>query len=267
MTKYITILSLIFTIFLCSCKTQRQVVYFQDAVLNQPEEIVDTFLIRIKPNDKITVAVNCADQRLFSLFNKSRGNGIVPNTTSYNSNQYISIYDVDAHGDMEFPHLGMIHAAGLSREELARTIKNKIIESPEGIKGPTVTVEFYNLNVRVIGEVNKPGSFYIDRDVFTVIDAISKAGDLTIYGLRENVKVLRTTDSGEKEVYELNLCSMSDVYSSPAFYLQQNDIVYVEPNKMKARQSTANGNNFVSASFWVSIASFLTTIGVALSKL
>lgn len=122
-----------------------------------------------------------------------------------------------------------------------------------------------NLSVNVMGEVNRPGRYNIDKDHLTILDALSQAGDLTIYGKREKVLVLRN-ENGKQRVYDINLCSADHLYSSPVYYLQQNDVVYVEPNDTKARQSTVNGNNVRSTSFWISLASLLTTISVLIFK-
>ena len=116
-----------------------------------------------------------------------------------------------------------------------------------------------NLCISVMGEVNKPGRFNIDRDCITVIDALSMAGDLTIYGQRNNVLVQRVED-GVMKAYRIDLTSGEQVYTSPAYYLMQDDVVYVEPNPVKARQSTVNGNNLLSTSFWISIASLIASI-------
>lgn len=129
------------------------------------------------------------------------------------------------------------------------------------VKDPVVTVEFANLGISVLGEVNSPGRFSIDRDRITILDALSMAGDLTIYGNRSKVMVLRQ-EGDVQRVYGLNLTSGEHIYTSPAYYLQQNDVVYVEPNAVKARQSTVNGNNVRSTSFWISLASLLTSVAI-----
>ena len=152
----------------------------------------------------------------------------------------------------------------MTREEVAVYIK-KELQSHDLIKDPVVTVEFMNLSVNVMGEVNRPGRYNIDKDHLTILDALSQAGDLTIYGKREKVLVLRN-ENGKQRVYGINLCSADHLYSSPVYYLQQNDVVYVEPNDTKARQSTVNGNNVRSTSFWISLASLLTTIRVLIFK-
>ena len=148
----------------------------------------------------------------------------------------------------------------MKREEIAECIKKELIKE-NLVKDPVVTVEFANLCISVLGEVNNPGRFSIDRDRLTILDALSMAGDLTIYGNRSKVMVLRQ-EGDVQRVYGLNLMSGEHIYTSPAYYLQQNDVVYVEPNAVKARQSTVNGNNVRSTSFWISLASLLTSIGI-----
>ena len=171
---------------------------------------------------------------------------------------------MDSKGDIDFPVLGKLHVQDMTREEVAVYIK-KELQSHDLIKDPVVTVEFMNLSVNVMGEVNRPGRYNIDKDHLTILDALSQAGDLTIYGKREKVLVLRN-ENGKQRVYGINLCSADHLYSSPVYYLQQNDVVYVEPNDTKARQSTVNGNNVRSTSFWISLASLLTTISVLIFK-
>ena len=176
----------------------------------------------------------------------------------------MSGYTINKDGNIDFPVLGHIHVAGMTREEIASYIKEELV-SKNLVKDPVVTVEFMNLTVSVLGEVATPGRFNIDKDRLTLLDALSMAGDLTVYGKRENVLVQRE-ENGKKTLYQVNLNSGYDLYASPVYYLQQNDIVYVEPNSMKARQATVNGNNVRSASFWMSLASLLTTITVLIVK-
>ena len=113
----------------------------------------------------------------------------------------------------------------------------------------------------VIGEVNHPGQYTIDHDQITLLDAISKAGDLTIYGLRDSVMVMRTID-GKQISYNTNLTNWKKLVASPAYYIHQNDVVYIKPNNTRKRQRTVNGNTFSSTSFWMSVASLLTSISV-----
>lgn len=250
------------------CKAPENVVYFQDLRPGESEITLPAPLeITVRPEDKISIIVNSRDPQLTDLFNLpyvSRQLGV---SSRYNYNSYsgstsqgVSGYTVDANGDIDFPVLGKIHVAGMRREEIATHIKNELI-TKNLVKDPVVTVEFMNLCISVLGEVNTPGRFNIDRDRVTILDALSMAGDLTIYGKREKVLVLRQ-EGDLQRVYGINLTSGEHIYTSPAYYLQQNDVVYVEPNNVKARQSTVNGNNVRSTSFWISLASLLTSIGI-----
>ena len=122
-----------------------------------------------------------------------------------------------------------------------------------------------NLTVSVMGEVNRPGRYAIEKDKLTLLDALSMAGDLTIYGNRENVKVLRVVD-GQEMSFKVNLCNAQSVFSSPVYFVQQDDLIYIEPNEMRARQSTVNGNNVRSTSFWISVASLAASVGTFLLR-
>ncbi len=270
MKKYTLVLcSLILSIMsagvLSSCGTSKDVVYFQDLKPGESEiTIPEVQAITVQPEDKISIIVNSRDPQLTDLFNLpivSRQLGQSLRTSSSNaSNSGISGYTVDAKGYIDFPVLGKIQVAGMKREEIAEHIKNELM-TKNLVKDPVVTVEFMNLCVSVMGEVNNPGRFAIDRDRLTILDALSMAGDLTIYGNRQKGLVLRQ-ENGQQRVYGVNLTSGEHVYTSPAYYLQQNDVVYVEPNSVRSRQSTVNGNNVRSTSFWISLASLLTSIGI-----
>jgi polysaccharide export outer membrane protein len=218
--------------------------------------------ITVRAGDRISIVVNSKDPLLADLFNLPIVAHRVGQSqaSSHNQSQQVSIYTVDSKGNIDFPVLGKIHIEGMSREKIAAYIKNELV-SKDLIKDPVVTVEFMNLTVAVMGEVNRPGRFAIDRDRLSILDAISTAGDLTVYGKRENVLVLREVN-GKRTAYRLNLCSGYALYASPAYYLRQNDVVYVEPNSTRARQATVNGNNIRSTSFWISLASLLTSIGI-----
>lgn len=162
---------------------------------------------------------------------------------------------MDTNGDIDFPILGKLHVAGLTRLQLTDLIKQRLIEE-DLIKDPIVTVQFLNYKVAVMGEVNRPGSFNISGDRITLLEALSMAGDLTIYGRRDRVAVIREKD-GKRTILFHDLRS-ADIFNSPCYYLQQNDIVYVEPNKAKAGQSEINQNKSVGV--WLSAASILVSI-------
>lgn len=253
---------------LSSCSTSKNIVYFQDFHPGESEVlIVDSLEIRVCPEDKISIIVNSRDPQLTDLFNLpyvSRQLGLSSLRGSVGTSQGVSGYTVDDQGYIDFPVLGKIQVAGMKRVEIASYIKDELV-SKNLVKDPVVTVEFMNLCFSVMGEVNAPGRFNIDRDRLTILDALSMAGDLTIYGNREKVLVLRQ-EGDTQRVYGINLTSGEHIYTSPAYYLQQNDVVYVEPNATKARQSTVNGNNVRSTSFWLSLASLLTSIAILIVR-
>ncbi len=246
-----------FAFLLGSCATPN-VAYFTDLDEGVTVEILKASQITIRPEDKISILVNSRDQQLTNLFNLPYVPKYMGNTTYASNSQGVSGYTVDAKGNIDFPVLGELHVAGMTREEIAAYIKEELV-SKNLVKDPVVTVDFLNLTVSVLGEVKNPGRYSITKDKVTLLDAISLAGDLTIYGKREEVTVLRDED-GKAVTYKVNLNSGVDLYESPVYYMQQNDLVYVVPNDARARQSTVNGNNVRSTSFWISIASLVATI-------
>ena len=255
----------------CSCNSSKDVLYFQD--LKAGDSVAMAAIpvpVTVRPDDKISIVVNSRDPQLMALFNLPRVNKQMStvgqaSSTNVSNGQDVMGYTVDSRGEIDFPVLGKIKVEGKTREEIGAYIKNELI-TKNLVKDPVVTVEFMNLCVSVLGEVNSPGRYGIDRDKTTIIDALSMAGDLTINGNRNNVTVLRQ-DGDVQRVYAIDLTSGRDRYSSPAYYLQQNDVIYVEPNEMRARQSTVNGNTIRSASFWISITSLVMSIVVLATNL
>lgn len=243
-----------------SCGVPREISYFQETA--EEDKVIDVTPteIHLQPEDKITIIVNCKDPQLASLFNLPYIQNRVGQTSDYNVNYSMgmSAYTIDSEGNIDFPILGQVKIGGLTREEVCRKIKDELT-GRNLVKDPVVTVEFINLNFSVLGEVARPGRYNISRDHLTILDAIAMAGDLTINGTRGNVRVIRQIDN-TKMTYRVNLCSIEDVMSSPVYYLRQNDMIYVEPNDVRARQSTVNGNNVLSTSFWISVASLAATV-------
>lgn len=260
-TKIISLFAMLFAVLLLGgCAASRQVNYFQDIDFDNaytPEKVAD---IHVRSGDKLSIIIKSKNADLSDLFNLSTGTHRVgySQASSLNQSQYVSLYTVNSSGMIDFPVLGELSIAGKNREQIADIVKQKLIDS-ELVLDPVVTVEFANLFVTVLGEVNKPGRYDIDRDKITILDALGMAGDLTIYGNRNKVIVLR--DKDDKQVpYRIDLTSLNELYASPAFYLRQNDIIYVEPNNTRARQSTVNGNTIRSSSFWISVGSLLTSL-------
>ena len=216
-----------------SCGTPKNVAYFQD-LNNNPDTVItlQNRVITVKPTDKIYIGVKSKDQQISQLFNLTGSNS----SSSSNVSKDAYYYTVDSKGNIDFPVLGTVHVANLSREQVAEKIKKALIDASL-VKDPVVTVGLSNLHYSVMGEVNHPGQFAIEDEKVTILDAISNAGDLTITGVRDDVMVLRQ-ENGHQKIYKINLCSGKDVFSSPVYYLQQNDVVYVSPNDTKKRTST-----------------------------
>lgn len=244
-------------ILLSSCASVKKVRYFQDVQAGIAEQVISPQAIKISPGDKISISVSSKDQQMAATFNllvaESRAGSSLSSTSGRNSG-----YTVDKQGEIKFPILGRFHVEGMTKEEVAIYIETELIQR-NLLKDPIVIVDFLNLGISVMGEVNKPGRFNIERDNITLLEALSMAGDLTIYANRERVIVMREK-KGQQMPYFVDLCSAKQLYSSPVYYLQQNDVIYVEPNSMRTRQSTINGNNVRSASFWMSLTSLLTSI-------
>ena len=259
---------------LWSCSTPTNIAYFQDMTDNQVLESQHVTPIRLKPMDQISIIVNTRVPEVTSMFNMPYYTSRIGETqslTSSSGSNYslsatnISGYTLDADGNIDFPVIGEINLAGKTREEAAEYIKKLIIDSKQ-TKEAVVTVEFMNLGFSVLGEVTRPGRYKIDRDRFTIFDALGLAGDLTINGQRENVTLVRHNGQSD-EVYKLNLLDAGQLYSCPAFYVQQGDMIYVLPNDKRMRESTVNGNTVRSSSFWISLASLTTSVIVLMSNL
>lgn len=261
-------ISLLLLLVLSACSTPKNVAYFQD--LQSGTEITPTkeLDIRVRPGDKLSILVSTQDPVLSAQFNLLQQQSRVTSSTSSstfsgaNSNSNdgrTSFYTVSPEGYINFPVLGKLHVAGMSRTEVAEYIEHELI-SKELVKDPVVTVEFVNTGVSIIGEVMRPGRYDFNRDRLNIIDAIAMAGDLQPTGMRESVTVLRTDASGVQKVYKVDLTDMTSLAASPVFYLQQEDVVYVEPNDKKKREATPSGNVALSPSFWVSIGSLAITV-------
>lgn len=239
-----------------SCSTYKKINYIQDAQLDTALTMIANQGILIQPMDMISIVVSSRDPELARIYNLPVVTYQAGSESSVsNFNQRLIGYSVDNDGNIQFPELGTIHVAGLNRWQLAELIREKLSSL---VKDAVVTVQFMNFKISVTGEVTSPGVFDISGDKITIFEAISLARNLTIYGRRDGVYVIRE-QNGSRTIYQVDLRTV-DMFNSPAYYLQQNDVVYVEPNKVRAGQSTINENNLKSVSLWVSIGSFLSTL-------
>lgn len=251
--------------FLVSCGQVKDIAYFQDKALDHPEEIDRHGGIVIQPKDMISIVVSSRNPELASMFNLpvvsyQAGSEIVTS----GGQQRLLGYVVDNDGYIDFPVIGRIEVGGMTRWELSESIKGILLDKGY-LNDAVVTVEFMNFKVSVLGEVARPGTYSIEGDKVTVLQALSLAGDLTIYGKRENVTVIRELD-GQRVFYNVDLCSV-DVFKSPAYNLQQNDIVYVEPSEIKARQSTLDDKGLRMTSIVISSGSLLVSVATLLATL
>lgn len=239
--------------FLASCSAPKEVLYLQDIASIKEENIDKNYEVIIHKDDLLAILVNSKDPELALPFNMPVVTYQIGAQTT--AQQRLLGYLVDQNGDIDFPILGKIHVEGLTRMQVTELIKQKLM-SEDLIKDPIVTVQFLNFKVSVMGEVTRPGTFDISGDRITLLEALSMAGDLTIYGRRDRIAVIREKD-GKRRILYHDLRS-SDIFQSPCYYLQQNDIVYVEPNKAKTGQSRINSNNSVGV--WLSAVSVLASI-------
>ena len=246
---------------LTACQSYKKVPYLQDAEVvlysTQNEQLYDA---KIMPKDLLTIVVSCTSPELAAPFNltvatrqmciRDRNNAAL----SYATTQpVLQQYLVDNEGNINFPVLGELHVGGLTKKATEQMIVEKL--KPYITEMPIVTVRMVNYKISVIGEVARPGTFTISNEKVNVLEALAMAGDMTVYGLRDDVKLIRENANGKQEIIPLDL-NKAETILSPYYYLQQNDIIYVTPNKAKARNSDV-GN---STSLWFSATSILVSI-------
>jgi len=222
-------------LFLVSCGETRQATYFNGVkyvtITTQtpvPESI-------IRPNDLLSITVTSLNATATEIFN-------TPNTAGSQPGQGAAGYLVNSDGSIQFPMLGSIKASGFTKEQLKESIR-KSISDRQLLKDPIVNIRYLNFRVTVLGEVRNPTVLTIPNEKISLLEAVGLAGDLTIYGKRENVLIIRE-ENGQKQIKRINLNS-SELLSSPYYYLKSDDVVYVEPNKAKV--ASARGGQWVPA--------------------
>ena len=248
---------LFFSLLFSSCGTVKDIAYLQVDDLFKRMEVSDTVEMKIRKNDILDISVTCAEPELLQPFNMVWGNYYTGNYGGYNNRGY----QVELDGTINFPLLGRLKVEGLTRRQLIDLVQDKL-KKGDYIKEPVVTVRYQNFRVQVLGEVNRPGSYTITSERVTLFEALALAGDLTIHGRRSRVAVIREAD-GVRTILYHDLRSR-EVFNSPDFYLQQNDLVYVEPNRVRAEASTQN--QFTSVGTWMSLISFLMSTCVLIFK-
>ena len=241
---------LLFIISLSSCVSNKKIAYFQFDEIDQ-ENVSNVYKTVFKADDLLQITVASDDAEAVKPFNLPAVSFSVANNSAGGGMQQLS-YLIDSNGEIDFPIFGKLKIGGLTREETIALIIGKI--APDYVKNPTINIRISNFKITVQGDVRSPGTFTIPNERVTILDAIGLAGDLNISGKRDNVLVIREEGNLKKE-YRVNLLSKK-TYTSPVFYLQQNDIVYVEHNYAKIQSASSNTNT----GLFISIAGTLIAI-------
>jgi polysaccharide export outer membrane protein len=233
---YFYIIFLIFTAFFSSCGSKRDIVYFQawekiPAELYQQDKANNKIVIM--PNDNLFITVSASNLEAVNVFNTINLNRGSLTTSSLDLLGYL----VDQKGYINFPLVGKLHVAGLTKTEAVELLQKEVAAYVENV---VINIRFLNYKISVLGEVNRPGVYTVTDEKLSIPQAVALAGDLTIYGERRNIQLIRV-ENGEKQSYLIDLTS-PELFFSPLYYLQQNDILYISPNGTRAGSSTYNQN-------------------------
>ena len=250
--QYYFILALLSSLIMGSCVSRKKITYYQNMEDLEQEVIAAEAGLEIKPNDLLTINVAAENMESVQPFNLlTIGRPLSGASTGMNTQLQQQPYLVDDEGNIEFPVLGTIHVAGLNRKQISELIEEKVSKY---VQNPIVNARIANFQVTVLGEVNQPGTFSIPDEYLSLNKALGFAGDLTISGKRENILIIRETEEGKTYNY-VDLTDAS-LLNSPYYYLQQNDVVYVEPSSSKIQSRSLLG----TATQYLSIASVITSL-------
>lgn len=255
-------LLLLATALLSSCGSTKNVAYFKNSDSINFENSRFLYDARIMPKDQITVSVNTTTPEASLPFNLLLQNLYTQGRTISSGGQTLMPYLVDNEGYINFPIVGKLKVGGLTKSEAENLVTEKIRPYLAEGENPVVTVTMASYSVSVLGEVNRPGTFQVSREKITILEALAQAGDLTIYGVRDRVKLIREDATGQKSMITLNL-NDANIVTSPYYYLQQNDVVYVEPNKVKAQNSMVGQ----TTSLWISATGILISLASLLTNI
>lgn len=233
----------------------KQIAYFQNIDTISLAASKGLYNAKIMPKDELTITVQTTNPEVSAPFNLTINNQVGGSGQRSSSNNYLQGYLVDNDGNINFPIVGRLHVAGLTKTECEDMIKEKVTPFLAKTEKPIVTVRTSSYHVTVIGEVGGPKVVPVSTEKINIIEALAQAGDLTIYGKRDNVLLVREDSAGEKHVHRLNLKD-ANIFNSPYYYLQQNDIVYVQPNNTKANNSVIGS----STTLWFSFFGIITSL-------
>jgi polysaccharide export outer membrane protein len=238
-----------------SCAGSKKVAYWQNADSINWAASRGLYDAKIMPKDMLTITVNTTDPAAAAPFNLSVSSTIGTNGQLYSGGNSLQGYLVDNEGNINFPVVGKIHVEGLTKNECQDEIAAKIKPYMAARENPIVTVRMSSYRITVTGEVNNPGVIPVNTEKMSVVEALAQAGDLTLYGKRDNVMLIREDANGQKSMHRLNL-NDANLFSSPYYYMQQNDILYVEPNGVKAKNSGIGA----STTIWFSLVGIVTSV-------
>ena len=251
----------LFALLFFSCASKQDLVYYQNIDTLAATEKLNSYEIKIQPDDLLMIIVSADDAESAQPFNLTSVS--VPSSLGLNTiggQQSIQTYLVDTHGTINFPVLGKLQIGGLSRSELLQLLETRIAKY---IKNPIINIRRMNFKVSVQGEVNVPGTYTINSDRVTLMEALSMSKDLTIYGRRNNILIIREID-GVKSYNRVDV-TKADFINSPFYYLAQNDVIYVEPNKAKINGAAVGANSGVLISI-SSLAITLISLIITITK-
>jgi len=255
--KKICLLAFI-AVLLASCSGSKHIAYIQNSDSISFARSAVLYDARIMPKDILSITVSTVNPEASAPFNMVIDNQMTTGgalTRLSSSGRTLIPYLVDNSGYINFPVVGQLKVSGLTKNECEKLIHDKIKRFMNSEEDPIVTVRMSNYKISVLGEVNRPGMFTVGNEKINIFEALAQAGDLTIYGVRTNVKLIREDASGLKNVVTLNL-NDAEIINSPYYYLQQNDVVYVEPNKVKSKNSAIGQ----STTIWISVTGTLVSL-------
>ena len=267
MKKYLSLVLLVLTLCLTGCMSYKKVPYIQNSREVDLSGATNLYDAKIMPKDYLTITVNLPkDPEAIRMFNMAISGSATTNATTGSTNfssssTALQSYLVENDGTIDFPIIGRIHVAGKTRHELQDFLVEQIYPTYV-IEKPIVLVTISSFKISVIGEVAAPGQYTVSNGKVNIFEALALAHDLTVWGQRDNVKIIRELSTGEKKIVELNL-NDANIINSPYYQLQQNDIVYVTPNKAKAKNSGIGSETslwFSTTSIFISIAGLLVNI-------
>ncbi len=252
---FLPIVVLTMVVLLGSCSSGKDVPYFQNIDEISLAGSKGLYDAKIMPKDMLTITVSTTDPAAAAPFNLSVGNTVGASGQLSNGAGNLQGYLVDNDGNINFPVIGHMHVQGMTKSQCQDMIREKLLPYMAATENPIVTVRMSSYRVTVTGEVNRPGVIPVSTEKMSIVEALAQAGDLTVYGKRDNIMLIREDETGQKKMVRLNM-NDANLINSPYYYLQQNDIIYVQPNSVKAK----NAGIGPSTTLWFSFIGIVTSI-------